>query len=140
MRHAPSSRSSSALLLAELLRRFAGTATQDEECLGPYVAGDTEIGGPIRILGWTAVAAVIGSALGGYVALSSFLVDQLAWISILIALMLLSIALADEFIGGTLKDQTRIATALQANTGLRRRSLEQIGVLASGVAQGCSSS
>ena len=125
----------SALLLAELLRRFAGTATQDEECLGPYVAGDTEIGGPIRILGWTAVAAVIGSALGGYVALSSFLVDQLAWISILIALMLLSIALADEFIGGTLKNQTRIATALQANTGLRRRSLEQIGVLASGVAR-----
>ena len=34
---------------------------------------------------------------------------------------------------GTLGGETRIATILQANTGLRRRSLEQIGVLANGV-------
>ena len=50
--------------------------------------------------------AVIGSVLGGYVALASFLVDQAVWISILLALLLLSIALADEFIGGTLRGQT----------------------------------
>jgi small-conductance mechanosensitive channel len=43
--------------------------------------------------------------------------------------------LADEFIGGSLRGQTRLATTLQANTGLRRRSLEQIGVLGSGIAR-----
>jgi len=42
---------------------------------------------------------------------------------------------ADTLIGGTLSGETRIATTLQANTGLRRRSLDQIAVLATGAAR-----
>src|SRR5829696_8047630 len=125
-----------AFALAELLRRFATTTSDQEACLGPYISTEAEASaGPIRILGWTAVFAVIASVLVGYVAFASFLVDQLVWISILLALLLLGIVLVDEFIGGTLRGQTRIATTLQANTGLRRRSLAQIGVLATGVAR-----
>ena len=126
-----------ALLFAELLRRFARQENQDEACLGPYVPPEPDMGGPIRTLGWIVVGLVIASILGGYVALASFIVDQAVWISIIIALLILAIALADEFIGGSLRGQSRIATTLQANTGLRRRSLEQIGVLASGVARLC---
>ncbi len=123
------------LIFAELLRRFAVRETQDEACLGPYVAQDVDIGGPLRSLGWFLVALIVGSVLGGYVALASFVVDQAVWISIVVALLVLGIALADEFIGGSLRGQTRLATTLQANTGLRRRSLEQIGVLGSGIAR-----
>ncbi len=83
---------------------------------------------------------MIASVLVGYVAFASFLVDQLVWISILLALLLLAIVLVDEFIGGTLRGQTRIATALQANTGLRRRSLAQIGVLSPPASRGSCSS
>jgi small-conductance mechanosensitive channel len=119
-----------ALVLADLLRRFA-TVTHDEEAEG-FAPRGSELGAPIRILGWTVVASVAASVLAGYVALASFLIDQVVWISVLVALLLLSIALADEFIGNTLRHQTRVAVALQANTGLRRRSLEQIGVLANG--------
>ncbi|WP_164127862.1 hypothetical protein, partial [Stenotrophomonas maltophilia] len=39
----------------------------------------------------------------------------------------------EAFIGGALREDTRIATTLQANTGLRKRSLNQIGVLATGL-------
>jgi potassium efflux system protein len=124
-----------ALILAELLRRFATAETIEEECLGPYVPSEPEVGGPIRIVGWILTGAVLLAALGGYVAFASFLVDQLVWIAILLSLLLLAIALADEFIGGTLTGSTRIATALQANTGLRRRQVEQIGVLLNGVAR-----
>src|SRR3954465_4020711 len=125
-----------ALVLAELLRRFAITTSDEEASLGPYIPTETEAGsGLVRIVGWAAVVIVIGSVLVGYVAFASFLVDQLVWISVLLALLLLAIALADEFIGSTLRDQTRIATALQANTGPRRRSLAQIGVLATGFAR-----
>jgi small-conductance mechanosensitive channel len=124
-----------ALVFAELLRRFAARETQDEACLGPYVAQDVDIGGPLRSLGWFLVALIVGSELGGYVALASFLIDQAVWISIVVALLVLCVALADEFIGGSLRGQTRLATTLQANTGLRRRSLEQIGVLGSGIAR-----
>ncbi|WP_262273436.1 DUF3772 domain-containing protein [Microvirga yunnanensis] len=121
------------LVFAELLRRFAARESQDEACLGPYVAQEVDIGGPLRSVGWFVVALIVGSVVGGYVALASFVVDQAVGISIVIALLILGIAFADEFIGGSLRGQTRLATALQANTGLRRRSLEQIGILASGI-------
>lgn len=124
-----------ALVFAELLRRFATREAQDEACLGPYVPQEVDIGGPLRSLGWFIVALIIGSVVGGYIALASFLVDQAVGISIIIALLVLGIAFADEFIGGSLRGQSRIATTLQANTGLRRRSLEQIGILVSGVAR-----
>jgi potassium efflux system protein len=124
-----------ALVVAELLRRFAATTNEEEASLGPYVASEPEGGGPLRLLGWVAVAAILVAAVVGYVALASFLVDQLLWVGILFGALLLSLQLVDEFIGGTLSGRTRVATTLQANTGLRRRSLEQIGVLATGVAR-----
>src|SRR3954454_8607090 len=125
-----------ALALAELLRRFAITTSDEAASLGPYIPTETEAGsGLVRIVGWAAVVMVILSVLVGYVAFASFLVDQLVWISVLLALLLLAIALADESTGGTLREQPRIATALQPNMALRRRSLAQIGVLATGLAR-----
>ncbi|MXQ11297.1 DUF3772 domain-containing protein [Microvirga makkahensis] len=124
-----------ALIFAELLRRFAAGESQDESSLGPYVTREVDIGGPLRSLGWFIVAIVIGGVLGGYTALASFVVDQAISISLIIAMLVLGITLADEFIAGSLRGPSRLATTLQANTGIRRRSLEQIGVLASGVAR-----
>jgi small-conductance mechanosensitive channel len=122
-----------ALAVAELLRRFAVTESIEEECFGPYVPTETDVGWPVRVLGWTAVATVIGAVLFGYIAFASFLVDQLVWIALILAVLLLAITFGDEFTTGTLGRETRVATILQANTGLRRRSLEQIGILANGV-------
>jgi potassium-dependent mechanosensitive channel len=124
-----------ALVLAEGLRRFAVTETSEEACLGPYIPTDAGggIGGPARMVGWIAVAAVVLSSLGGYVAFSAFLVDQLVWVATVAGVLALAAVSADAFIGGTLKDDTRLATALQANTGLRRSSLNQIAVLGTGL-------
>ncbi|WP_284245644.1 DUF3772 domain-containing protein, partial [Methylobacterium haplocladii] len=126
-----------ALLLAIGLHRFADTAEKEEACFGPYVATETSssIGGPLRLLGWAATVLVGLGAIVGYVALSAFLVDQLIWTASLFVLLWLLIASADVFIGGSLSDDTKIATALQANTGLRKRSLNQIAVLATGFAR-----
>ncbi|WP_230530349.1 DUF3772 domain-containing protein [Microvirga roseola] len=124
-----------ALAFAEMLRRFAAKEAQEEACLGPYLSPEPSIGGPLRGLGWIVVAVILGSVVGGYVALASFLVDQAVWVSTIVAILILAVALADEFIGGSLSGQSRIVTTLQANTGLRRRSLEQIGVIGSGLAR-----
>jgi potassium-dependent mechanosensitive channel len=124
-----------ALLLAELLRRSATHASAEEECLGPYVPTERELGGSIRILGWIAVATVVAACVVGYVALASFLLDQLAWVAVIAAGLFLAIGLVDEFLGNTLRGETRVATTLQANTGLRRRSLQQIAVLSTGLAK-----
>ncbi|AWB22160.1 mechanosensitive ion channel family protein [Methylobacterium currus] len=123
-----------AVVLAEGLRRFAARADTDEACLGPYIAAESTagIGGPLRILGWIVVAAIGVSALVGYIALSSFLIDQLMWTAIAAAILYLAIASIDAVVSSALQDDSRIATALQANTGLRKRSLNQIAVLISG--------
>ncbi|SFU60619.1 Small-conductance mechanosensitive channel [Methylobacterium sp. 174MFSha1.1] len=123
-----------AVVLAEGLRRFAARAETDEACLGPYIAAEstTGIGGPLRILGWIVVAAIGVSALVGYIALSSFLIDQLMWTAIAAAILYLAISSVDAVVASALQDDSRIATALQANTGLRKRSLNQIAVLISG--------
>jgi small-conductance mechanosensitive channel len=125
------------LILAIGLHRFADTQDQEEACLGPYVPPEhaTTIGGPARLVGWAAVAGVGAAAIVGYVAFSAFLIDQLVWTASLFALLYLLISSADTFIGGSLTEQTRVATALQANTGLRKRSINQIAVLATGFAR-----
>ena len=87
----------------------------------------------MRVLGWSAVAAVIASVLLGYVAFATFLVDQLVWIGLILATLLVAVSFGDEFTTGALGGETRIATILQANTGLRRRSLQQIALLTNGI-------
>lgn len=123
-----------AVALAATLRRFAAGAIEDEACLGPYIPESTA-SGPLRILGWTAVAGLVGGLVTGYVAFAAFLVDQLAWVAILAAVLFLSIRLVDVLLVRSLRDPTRLSSALQANTGLRRRSLQQIAVLVDGVAR-----
>jgi small-conductance mechanosensitive channel len=126
-----------ALILAIGLHRFADTAEKEEACFGPYVAPEatTGIGGPARLLGWAAAVTIAIAPLVGYVAFAAFLIDQLVWVAGLFVLLFLLISSADTFIGGTLGDDTKIATALQANTGLRKRSINQIAVLATGLAR-----
>jgi small-conductance mechanosensitive channel len=123
-----------AVAIAATLRRFATTEVQDEACLGPYIP-ESNAGGPLRILGWGAVAALVGGLLTGYVAFAAFLVDQIAWVAILAAMLFLSVRLVDVLLVRSLRDPTRLSSALQANTGLRRRSLQQIAVVVDGVAR-----
>jgi small-conductance mechanosensitive channel len=122
-------------ILAELLRRFALRVEPDDACLGPYVPTEPALAGPARLLGWAIVAAVVLGLLGGYVAFSSFLIDQVAWIGSLAVLLYVGVALTDEFLGETLRSHSRVSTTLQANLGLRRRALEQLGTLGAGIAR-----
>ncbi|WP_245516530.1 DUF3772 domain-containing protein [Methylobacterium segetis] len=125
------------LILAIGLHRFADREEEEEACLGPYVPTRTTtgVGGPARLIGWAAVGLIGAADLGGYVAFAAFLIDQLVWTTSLLVLLYLLIQSADTFIGGSLSDDTRLATTLQANTGLRKRSLNQIAVLATGASR-----
>ncbi|MCJ2072049.1 DUF3772 domain-containing protein [Methylobacterium sp. J-030] len=126
-----------ALILAIGLHRFADTEQEEEACFGPYVPTKTTtgIGGPARLLGWAAVAVIGLGALVGYVAFATFLIDQLTWAAGVLVLLYLLVQSVDVFVGKALAGETRLATALQANTGLRKRSLNQISVLATGAAR-----
>ncbi|HEY8383314.1 MAG TPA: DUF3772 domain-containing protein [Microvirga sp.] len=123
------------LILGQMLRGFANAAAQDEACLGPHVTTETDPLRWARNAGYLTFVVVLGSVLTGYVAFAWFLVEQTAWIGILVSIAYLALGLADEFIGNSLKGGSRIATALQANMGVRRRSVEQAGVLLNGLAR-----
>ena len=121
-------------ILAILLRRLSEEEADasDEACLGPYIPTGPTVSGPVRLAGWAIVAAVVVSTLAGYVAFASFLLDQLLWVGSLAGILFLALRCCDRFVGGTLVEDSRVTTALQSNLGLRKKALQQLGVVTSG--------
>jgi small-conductance mechanosensitive channel len=122
-----------AVLLVRMLRRLTVSAQETEAAgLGPYVPAESRYAAPLRLVGWVVAIAIAINALVGYVALAAFLIDQLIWLSVLLALLVLGLALVDEWINWAIAGETRLSIALRASVGVRKRSLEQAGVLISG--------
>lgn len=123
-----------AILIADSLRRVGRVqAENDDDCLGPYVPVESRFAEPLRLVGWLGIAVIFVSGLLGYVTLSSFVMEQLVWLAILGTVLTLLLALSEEGIAAAMGEDTRLSLTLQSNVGLRRRSVEQIGVIASGV-------
>ncbi len=133
------SRAGFALLFAAVVAwwlnklRDTDDKVEEDACLGPYVPVDGALLAPLRLVGWALVLVIGCSALLGYVALASFLVEQSAWVLIVVTLATLLLMLADEGLQTLLAGGGRVSTALQTNVGLRKRSLEQAAVLGAGV-------
>ena len=104
----------------------------DEECaLGPYVAPNRSAG-LFKIAGWAAITVVVFAVAIGYVALAGFIVRQLIWAALVAAIIYLAIQLVAVTVGAIPRDK-RMASAIHANIGLSRRSLEQFSVLVAGL-------
>ncbi|GGC78827.1 DUF3772 domain-containing protein [Chelatococcus reniformis] len=122
-----------ALLLARTLQRIRRNDDCDEASLGPYVPTEPTFGGPLRIIAWAVVAVLLVAVLGGFIALASFTIQQCIWIAVIGAALGLALTIVDETIGRTLAGDGRVAVALQTSVGLRKRSLDQLAVLTSGL-------
>ena len=122
-----------AVLLVRMLRRLTVSDQETEAaCLGPYVPVESRYAAPLRLVGWVVAIAIAVNALVGYVALAAFLIDQMIWLTVLVALLVLGLALVDQWINWAISGETRLSMALRASVGVRKRSLEQVGVLLSG--------
>ncbi|PPQ39058.1 DUF3772 domain-containing protein [Rhodoblastus acidophilus] len=88
---------------------------------------------PIRLLTWLATFAILGAAVSGYVALSAFLVNQMAWMAFVGALLFLLLKLSDGALEQAFRPTSRMSRSLTATIGVGRESLQQIGVLLSGL-------
>ncbi len=118
-------------ILTTLLLHFAIAGKINEESLAAYSAAESEIGGPLRMICWLLIISITGTVLFGYIALSSFLVDQSIWLAVLFALLRLSFALINQLLNANVTARSSII--LQAHTGLTRSSLEQIIVIINGI-------
>jgi potassium efflux system protein len=84
---------------------------------------------------WIALAAALVALLVGYLALASFLMREMVWIGAVLALLSLLLRLADDMFPTLLSPASPIGGALETTVGLSRSSLEQLGVLLSGLAR-----
>lgn len=84
---------------------------------------------------WIALAAALIAVLVGFLALASLLMREMVWIGAVLALLSLLLRLADDLFPALLSPASPFGGALETIVGLSRSSLEQLGVLLSGLAR-----
>ncbi|ACK49426.1 MscS Mechanosensitive ion channel [Methylocella silvestris BL2] len=110
-----------------------GADVSDEDCFGPPVTRRLNWFSILR--GVALIGAVVagGAVLAGYPTFASFFLDQLLWVSAIAALYFLASVLIDESITAGFKPGARLGDWLTTRVGVRRNSLELLGVVLSGV-------
>lgn len=104
----------------------------DDDSLGPRVSSSRDWFGLVRTVAWMVTISVLVSILIGYITLGGFLIEQAVWISAVACVLAMSTVLVDEGITAGLKPTSRFGRRLIASFGLRRNSLELLGILLSG--------
>ena len=89
----------------------------------------------VRVGAWGIAVFIFAAALLGYVSLADFLVGQVLWIAVLALSSTLLLVLIDEFLGVGLSAGGAFGSRVHRMTGIRRSSLDQLGVLGSGFAR-----
>ena len=88
-----------------------------------------------RLVAWLAIAVVIGAVILGYVALGQFLANQIVWATAVISLCWLLLIFVNDLLTTALSSHTGFGRSTAAAVGVRPESLEQVGVVLSGVAR-----
>ena len=92
-------------------------------------------GRPVRTFVWIYLVAIFACALGGYIALATYLVEHALQFVGVVATLFLGDALLQEASERLLRPESTVAKSLMALLGLRRGGLEQIVVLVQGIAR-----
>ncbi len=121
-----------ALTIARQIRTFRTHTAEDVAAFGSYVPKGRTWYGLGRIAAWLALVAALGAALIGFLALASFLIDQIVWTALVGAVLVLLIKLVDASIEAALAPDGKPLLLLQTSVGLSRKALQQAGVLLSG--------
>ncbi len=87
----------------------------------------------LRLLAWLAVAAILVSAVTGYLVFARYLSVQVVWVSLVFALYVLLSSLLEDIFTTGFSGEGRLGRTIRAGIGLRGRSVEQIGILLAGV-------
>ena len=94
---------------------------------------DSSWGLVARLGGWTVGALTVVTALIGYVAFASFLIDQVLWVLVVGAVLGLFLVLIDAYLLQGLAEDSRLGRQVRGATGLSAGSVQQIGILSSGL-------
>jgi small-conductance mechanosensitive channel len=117
------------MAVVRTLRSLQGAAPEAEQ------ESDTQSGGlhpVVRFGTWISAAAILAAVALGYVALASFLQDQIIWLAIVGAVLLILVALVDEYIGYGFSPEGKAGKQFMSEVGLSKSSLKQISILSNG--------
>jgi small-conductance mechanosensitive channel len=84
-------------------------------------------------VGWILAIGAAGAAVGGYVALAAFVTQQTVRVGFLLGALYILLVLADEAIQRTFDARSRFGVVMTRSMGLARETVEQIGVVLSGL-------
>ncbi|MGP0058989.1 MAG: DUF3772 domain-containing protein, partial [Beijerinckiaceae bacterium] len=120
------------LVIGVGLWRFGTKQHGNEDVFGPLVAPQADWSGPIRIVCWGVAAAIIISALAGFLVFAGFLADQIVWVTGVATIALMASGLVDAGVAAGCRPSTPFGRNVAAIIGLSQRSLEQLSILIGG--------
>lgn len=121
-----------ALAMARTLYGILAREEKQEAEYGPRVASGVDWHSLWRILSWAAIGTIVLSCAVGYVALASFVVDQIVWVTFVVAAGYMLYALATEGAARAIQPGSVAGRAAMNTIGLNHDSLRQIATLLQG--------
>ncbi len=116
-----------------LIATLRGLRQEDEEEPTAKPQQPSGLYSAVRLIAWAAASIMLVSVLSGYVALASFLQDQVIWIAMIGAVLLIVVALVDEYVGVGVSPEGKAGRQIMHQVGLSRSSLQQISILSNGI-------
>jgi small-conductance mechanosensitive channel len=113
------------------LRQLRTIAAEEAET-GEAEASAGSLHPAVRLAGWAAAGSILVTTAFGYVALASFLQDQVIWLAMVGAVLLILVALVDEYIGHGVSPDGALGKQVMSQVGLSKSSLRQISILSNG--------
>ena len=121
-----------ALAMASTLYGILAREEEQENEYGPRITTGADWYSVWRVLSWIAIVTIILSSAIGFVALASFVVDQVVWITFVTTAGFLIHALANASIARAVQPGSVAGRAAMNTIGLTRDSLRQIATLLQG--------
>lgn len=119
----------SLLFALNRFRASAGGVAQD-------IDEDSGHSGPAALFKLSVLAfsaTLIGTALTGYVALASFLADQVIWGLAVLAVLFTLLVIVEEYLGTGLSATSGRARRIAMTSGLSPSAVQQVGILSAGL-------
>ncbi|MGL5116254.1 MAG: DUF3772 domain-containing protein [Beijerinckiaceae bacterium] len=88
--------------------------------------------GAIRLSAWAAATAILLACAFGYAALAAFVTDQIIWLAMVGAILLILLMLADEYVGHGLSPDGAMGRQVMSQVGVSKSSLKQVSILSNG--------
>ncbi|MBI3275859.1 MAG: DUF3772 domain-containing protein [Methylocystis sp.] len=122
-----------AILLGAVLLVPRCASADNDACLGPKVVSTRDWWGPLHLLGWLVIAAIVGGCVAGYVSFAAFVINQIGWITAVGAMLYLLLTLGGLGLEKALDPAAAPGRLLMTGLGVKRESLGQFAVLLTGL-------